>query len=159
MARIGLNPARIIPVWREFVEEHSDNVRGTRGIGEPIWVSRSPDELVECERHEALLNLAFASPAGALHLVCPFDAETLPTSVIEEAWRNHPIVTEGGDPRRSATYRRVDAVARPFEAELAGRSSDSHACARAPGTRADNDEPGPGVDPAHRPRASSSWRP
>jgi hypothetical protein len=32
-------------------------------IGEPIWAECTPDELVECQRHETLLNLAFAIQA------------------------------------------------------------------------------------------------
>jgi prepilin-type processing-associated H-X9-DG protein len=31
-----------------------------RGAGEPIWPERRPAELVECQRHESLLNVAFA---------------------------------------------------------------------------------------------------
>ena len=31
-----------------------------RGIGEPIWADRRPDELDECQLHESLINLAFA---------------------------------------------------------------------------------------------------
>jgi anti-sigma regulatory factor (Ser/Thr protein kinase) len=126
MARIGRNPARIIPFWRAFVEGHTGSVRGARGIGEPIWAGRSSDELVECERHEALLNLAFASPPTALHLVCPYDTGSLPTSVIEEARRNHPIVREKGAARPSATYVELDAIARPFNAPL-GRPAETPA--------------------------------
>jgi anti-sigma regulatory factor (Ser/Thr protein kinase) len=118
MAKIGRNPARIIPVWKAFVEEHAGSVRGARGIEEPISAGRNQAELVECERHEALLNLALVSPAAALHLVCPYDTASLPTSVIEEARRNHPIVTEEGDPRRSGTYVDLEAIARPFDAPL-----------------------------------------
>jgi len=115
MMRIGRNPARIIPVWRSFVEEHAGSVQGARGIGEPVWAGRSSDELVECERHEALLNLAFVSPSIPLHLMCPYDMGSLSTSVIEGAWRNHPVVTEEGASRRSGTYMDLDAVVRPFD--------------------------------------------
>jgi anti-sigma regulatory factor (Ser/Thr protein kinase) len=118
MARIGRNPAQIIPVWRAFVDEHTGSGRGARGVGEPIWAGRSPDELVECERHEALLNLAFASTPTALQLVCPYDTGSLPASVIEEARRNHPVVTEEGASHRSGTYMDLDAIARPFDAAL-----------------------------------------
>jgi MEDS: MEthanogen/methylotroph, DcmR Sensory domain len=56
---VAANPARIIPAWRDFVA--SVDGRGhARGIGEPIWAERTPAELVECQRHETLLNLAFA---------------------------------------------------------------------------------------------------
>ena len=45
-----------------------------RGIGEPIWADRSPTELIECQCHEALLNVAFAA-AGDFHLICPYDTD------------------------------------------------------------------------------------
>lgn len=118
MANIGRNPARIIPLWRSFLDEHSANGQGMRGIGEPIWAGRSSDELVECERHEALLNVAFAVSPAALRLVCPYDTGSLPTSVIEEARRNHPIVTNEGTRERSETYLDLDAITRPFDAPL-----------------------------------------
>ena len=63
MAAVGTNPARIIPAWRRFVDQHSSGGRPLRGIGEPIWPERSAHELVECQRHESLLNLAFADAA------------------------------------------------------------------------------------------------
>ena len=40
-----------------------------RGIGEPIWAERSAAELVECQRHESLLNLAFADARRVLAAV------------------------------------------------------------------------------------------
>ena len=118
MVTMGRNPARIIPVWRSFVDEHARSVRGARGIGEPIWAARSRDELVECERHEALLNLAFAAPPNALRLMCPYDVGSLPVTVIEEARRNHPVVTEDGVSRSSSTYLDLDSIGQPFDAPL-----------------------------------------
>ena len=64
MLDVGANPARIIPAWRAFVDEHGGEGRPVRGIGEPIWAGRSADEMTECERHEALLNLAFVDAPG-----------------------------------------------------------------------------------------------
>ena len=72
MAELGANPARIIPAWQEFVDANAG--RPMRGIGEPIWADRSPTELVECQCHEALLNVAFAD-ASDFHLICPYDTE------------------------------------------------------------------------------------
>jgi anti-sigma regulatory factor (Ser/Thr protein kinase) len=118
MAKVGRNPARIIPIWRAFVDRQAESGRSARGIGEPIWAGRSADELVECERHEALLNLAFASPAPDLRLVCPYDTASLPASVIEEAERNHPIVTEKSASRSSATYVDLEVISRRFDAPL-----------------------------------------
>jgi anti-sigma regulatory factor (Ser/Thr protein kinase) len=118
MADVGLNPARIIPAWREFVDRHSGPGRRLRGIGEPIWAGRSAAELVECQRHEALLNLAFADAEG-FRLLCPYDVDALEPAVIEEAHRSHPVVVEAeGGERESNDYRPVEVVAEPFAAPL-----------------------------------------
>jgi anti-sigma regulatory factor (Ser/Thr protein kinase) len=117
MAQVGQNPARIIPVWREFVAEQASSGRRFRGIGEPIWAARSATELVECERHEALLNLAFAD-APAWWLACPYDTESLAPSVLEEAKRNHPHLIDGDRRIESPTYRGLEAVAVPFDEPL-----------------------------------------
>ncbi len=105
MAELGANPARIIPAWQEFVDAHADLGRPMRGIGEPIWAERSPTELVECQCHEALLNVAFAD-APDFHLICPYDTDQLDGEVIAEAGRSHPFVA--GAP--SGAYRGDHAV-------------------------------------------------
>lgn len=117
MAQVGQNPARIIPAWREFVAEQTSSGRRFRGIGEPTWAARSANELVECERHEALLNLAFAD-APAWWLACPYDTESLAPSVLEEAKRNHPYFIDGDQRLASENYRGLDAVAMPFDEPL-----------------------------------------
>lgn len=117
MAEVGRNPARIIPAWQSFVDEHATDGLRVRGIGEPIFPERGPPELVECERHEALLNLAFARADG-FWLLCPYDTEALPPEVIDEARRNHPFVAHREDRGHSADYRGVDAISEPFALEL-----------------------------------------
>jgi anti-sigma regulatory factor (Ser/Thr protein kinase) len=97
MGDIGHNPACIIPAWRDFVAGRSGPLRG---VGEPIWPGRTPDELVECQCHEALLNHAFAATNG-FHLLCPYDSAHLGREVIEEAERSHPWVGAA----ESARYR------------------------------------------------------
>ncbi|HZT45707.1 MAG TPA: sensor histidine kinase [Gaiellaceae bacterium] len=103
MGSVGTNPARIIPAWEEFVDAHLREDRPVRGVGEPIWAERGPDELIECQRHEALLNLAFAD-AHAWRLLCPYDTTTLSEDVIDEALRSHPIVVRGADRKPSDRY-------------------------------------------------------
>ena len=103
MADVGANPARIIPAWRDFVDAHAGPGRRLRGIGEPISPQRSADELVECQRHEALLNLAFAG-AEDFWLLCPYDVDALDPDVIAKAHHSHP---DRGRRRRAARERRL----------------------------------------------------
>jgi anti-sigma regulatory factor (Ser/Thr protein kinase) len=116
MAKLGRNPGRIISVWREFVAGHLGGGRRVRGIGEPIWAERSAEELVESQRHESLINLAFAGSAA--WVVCPYDVTALDPSVIDEAFRSHPFVTSGGVDGYSETYREVEEIDRPFDDPL-----------------------------------------
>jgi anti-sigma regulatory factor (Ser/Thr protein kinase) len=115
MAEVGANPARIIPAWRAFVDSHPK--RRLRGIGEPISAARSAAELVECQRHEALLNVAFADTAG-FSLLCPYDVDALDPAVIELAHHSHPVIVSDGAQRASSAYRDLDAVAAPFAAPI-----------------------------------------
>jgi anti-sigma regulatory factor (Ser/Thr protein kinase) len=84
-----------------------------RGIGEPIWAGRKPDELSECQLHESLINLAFAS-ADSFRLICPYDTDALPGDVVEEARRSHPHVSAEGDPEPCGDYRGIDRAAARF---------------------------------------------
>ncbi|MEX2420389.1 MAG: sensor histidine kinase [Actinomycetota bacterium] len=114
MAEVGSNPARIIPVWQAFVDEHAALGRPFRAVGEPIWPARSADELAECEQHESLLNVAFGDPP-AWRLLCPYDVVSLPPAVLAEARRNHPFVDEGDGPLSSSTFRGLAGASKPFE--------------------------------------------
>jgi anti-sigma regulatory factor (Ser/Thr protein kinase) len=117
MDEVGANPGRIIPAWQRFVDEHGEVGRPLRGIGEPICATRTARELVECHRHEALLNLAFAE-AGDFDLLCPYDTAALDPEVIHGAERTHPLVVEAGRERASDSYRGLEEIAAPFDAPL-----------------------------------------
>lgn len=103
MAEIGRNPARIIPAWRSFVDQHSATRRRLRGVGEPIWPGRSPVEMVECRQHEALLNMAFGDVEG-FWLMCPYDTSGLDRTVIEQAHGTHPYLRQNGRGLPSERY-------------------------------------------------------
>lgn len=125
MNDVGSNPARIIPAWQEFVDEHGGAGQGLRGIGEPIFPERGPDELIECQRHEDLLNVAFHD-GQPWRLLCPYDTTALDPLVVAEARRSHPYVTEEGSPRRSETYRGLDAITAPFAPPLPDPGTAPH---------------------------------
>jgi anti-sigma regulatory factor (Ser/Thr protein kinase) len=116
MEELGRNPARIIPAWRRFLDEHRGAQR-VRGIGEPIWAGREPEEVVECQLHEALLDLAL-EPYPQMHLRCPYDAGALDDGVLHEARCSHATVIEGGDERPSAHHRAGPEGLAPFAAPL-----------------------------------------
>jgi anti-sigma regulatory factor (Ser/Thr protein kinase) len=119
MELVGRNPARIIPAWSRFVADHAGagGGGGMRGIGEPIWAGRRPDEMAECQLHESLINLAFEA-ADSFRLICPYDTAALPDDVIAEARRSHPIASVTGDPEPCGDYCGIDKVAVRFSEEL-----------------------------------------
>jgi anti-sigma regulatory factor (Ser/Thr protein kinase) len=124
MTEVGANPGWIIPAWRDFVETRAEPGTRLRGIGEPIWADRTPAELVECQRHEALLNVAFDGVAP-MDLLCPYDEHALEDSVLEEAFRSHPIVLEDGNFVDSSTYVGVETAAKPFRKPLPDPPADA----------------------------------
>jgi anti-sigma regulatory factor (Ser/Thr protein kinase) len=92
MAETGRNPARLIPELYAFVEEHPG--QRVRYVGESIWPGRSDAELCEATRHEALINLAFAT--SAVSILCPYDARGLGASVVGGVQRTHPSILQAG---------------------------------------------------------------
>jgi anti-sigma regulatory factor (Ser/Thr protein kinase) len=124
MAEVGANPARIIPAWRDFVTERAASGSRVRGIGEPIWAGRTPDELVECQHHEALINVAFAGGAP-MDLICPYDTGVLDGDVVVEALRSHPVLLEGDSFVECADYEGVEAATAPFSKPLPAPPADA----------------------------------
>jgi anti-sigma regulatory factor (Ser/Thr protein kinase) len=121
MEELGRNPGRIIGAWREFVRAHAGDEGAPLGVGEPVWPERSGAELVECDRHETLLNLAF-SHTTPWTLLCPYDAARLPHDVLEAARRNHPHVHDHGASHRSQTFSRAIPGPDPLPPPAAGPS-------------------------------------
>ena len=117
MATLGGNPARIIPAWREFVEEHAATGQPIRGIGEPIWAGRREPELRECQLHEALLNLA-VDPDTPLWLRCPYDVSALGGDIVEEAERSHPVLVEETSFTGSTLYGGIHHASVAFDHDL-----------------------------------------
>ena len=103
MGVVGRNPGRILDEWYRFATERAATGRGARGIGEPVSPSRSAAELVECQLHEALLNVAFpAQPPWTL--LCPYDTTALGSDAVAEARRTHPFLRSGTKSTASAEF-------------------------------------------------------
>jgi anti-sigma regulatory factor (Ser/Thr protein kinase) len=114
MASMGLNPGRIIPVVRTFVDAHPG--RRIRYIGEPAWPARSADELRETARHEALVNPAFCD--APVTILCPYNATALAPSVIADARRLHPVLLRRGKKQASPEYPGPDGLPPVLDAPL-----------------------------------------
>jgi anti-sigma regulatory factor (Ser/Thr protein kinase) len=121
MYALGRNPARIIPAWREFLEQHTPDGRLVSGISEPVWSGRSQAELTECQRHESLLNLAFDN-GQASRLLCTYDVADLDEQIIQGARRSHPFITEDGASKTSDAYVCAHEAPGPFDGTLADPS-------------------------------------
>jgi anti-sigma regulatory factor (Ser/Thr protein kinase) len=106
---LGRNPARIIPFWCDFLDDHGGSGE-VRGVGEPVWPQRTPAELDECERHEVLLDHAFGL-GRAWSLLCPYDSSNLDDDVLDFASRAH------SDPRPEPHPFAGDLAAVPSRAE------------------------------------------
>jgi anti-sigma regulatory factor (Ser/Thr protein kinase) len=117
MHALGRNPARIIPEWQRFLGMAAPDGAPVRGIGEPIWPGRSRAELVECERHESLLNVAFDGGQG-WRLLCPYDVERLDDDILAGARRNHPVIAGACGRHASSSYVSANAGSGPFDGEL-----------------------------------------
>jgi anti-sigma regulatory factor (Ser/Thr protein kinase) len=94
---IARNPARVIPLLRGFMPGRVLAGSGEAlAIVEPVWRGRSPAELSECERHEALVNLAFGD-GPAWQMLCAYDVDALEDAVVESAMRTHPLLVWDGE--------------------------------------------------------------
>lgn len=115
MARIGRNPARIIPAVRAFIDQHP----GERVcyLGEPAWPARTDSELREAAKHEALVNLAFAGMPVTIW--CPYDISGLPAAALTDSERTHPVLRQRGHNRPSTGYLGPDSIPPRCEQPLA----------------------------------------
>jgi anti-sigma regulatory factor (Ser/Thr protein kinase) len=121
IAETGRNPARLIPELDAFVQEHPG--RRVRHICESIWPERSDPELCEATRHEALLNLAFATVA--VSILCPYDVRGLGGSVLGRVQRTHPAITQAGLTQPAVGYAGRGVVPAECEGPLPAPPADA----------------------------------
>lgn len=100
MTELGRNPGRILAALQDFADLHVS--RAARIVGEPIWPGRSPAEVLEATRHEALINTAFAGRPATI--LCPYDIRGLAPDVLADARRTHPTLIEEGRDLPSPAY-------------------------------------------------------
>ena len=100
MTDMGGNPARIIPELRSFIDKHV----GQRVLvaAEAVWPGRSPAEIREATRHEALVNLAFTDARATM--LCAYDVTRLASSAVADARCTHPEHLASGGPQTAAGH-------------------------------------------------------
>jgi anti-sigma regulatory factor (Ser/Thr protein kinase) len=115
MTVAGRNPGRIIgTVLTAFVHEHPGT--RVRVVGEPIWAGRTDEEYPACAEHEALINVALDDAPA--YIQCPYDTSRLPSSVLTDATRTHPMLAAGVERWTSPTYTDPAMVAASFDVGL-----------------------------------------
>jgi anti-sigma regulatory factor (Ser/Thr protein kinase) len=115
MSVAGRNPGRIIgTVLCAFVAEHPG--RRVRIVGEPIWAGRTDEEYPACAEHEALINVALGEAPA--YIRCPYDTTALPSSILTDATRTHPMLASGTERWASPGYTDPSVVAASFDVPL-----------------------------------------
>jgi anti-sigma regulatory factor (Ser/Thr protein kinase) len=106
MTIVGHNPGCVLELYQQWIDGHTGRVRV---IGELVWPGRSYAELVECLRHEALVNCELDSRPATI--LCPFDATRLSSEALAGAELTHPSLMYGdGSQRPSKRYGEPDEV-------------------------------------------------
>ncbi len=115
--QIGSNPARLIPLWRSFLDGLGSQMC-CRGIAESVHPGRHGAELEECLVHESLVNLEFAGEEP-LWLLCPYDSLSVSPETIEDVWRSHPYVSDASGTTANCRFAGPGALAGPHRQGLA----------------------------------------
>jgi anti-sigma regulatory factor (Ser/Thr protein kinase) len=88
------HPARTLAKCVKAADELARRGQRLRLLGEPIWCERSPLEVAEWQRAEAIVNIAFAGTGASI--LCPYDL-TLPLPILDGARRTHPRTVFGAN--------------------------------------------------------------
>lgn len=103
MTAVGANPNLLISIWRDFADHNARLGRSFRGIGEPAYPGRRPEECAEVVLHESLCNLAFGQGPG-WSLLCPYDMRDLQSDVVAAGRAAHPQLWDDGRTTANQEY-------------------------------------------------------
>jgi anti-sigma regulatory factor (Ser/Thr protein kinase) len=113
--------ARTRSKFLAWADRHANGKR-IRLLGEPPWPLESEAGIRDWARHEAVINVAFAE--RPIDFVCPYDASSLPSAVIEHAECTHPQIVRGDGVDQSPRFADPLAYCRRLDRQ-ACRHSDS----------------------------------
>jgi transcriptional regulator with XRE-family HTH domain len=98
------SPRETLRRYREFIDGCVEaGSKWVRIVGEPVWADRSTAEVREWTRYESIINLALASAPATI--MCPYNATSVPASILRDASCTHPEHAEIDGPTPSESYR------------------------------------------------------
>jgi anti-sigma regulatory factor (Ser/Thr protein kinase) len=109
------NSSTRLRAFHEYVTERlADGATRIRLVGEPVWHERRPDLIREWTRYESVLNTVLAP--FPVSLVCTYDTSRLDPTIVANARRTHPVVSEGSE-RPSPDFREPAELLRTWNPE------------------------------------------
>lgn len=108
---------RLRAFYEMAVEQRARGAQRLRLVGEPVWPDGPPELVREWQRYESSLNAVLA-PFPAT-LLCLYDAAALDRSIVETAYRTHPVVDLDGSRHASGVFMEPDDFLRRWRHQLA----------------------------------------
>jgi CheY-like chemotaxis protein len=97
------SPVAALASYERYVDEQLGRGAGrVRVVGEPVWPGTSARAIAEWTRYESVINVAFATTH--VSFICPYDAGALPSRIVADARRTHPLLRDGPNTRPSPDY-------------------------------------------------------
>lgn len=97
-------PRETLRRYRAFIDASlAAGCKWVRIVGEPVWEDRSRAEIREWTRYESIINLTLA--AAPATIVCPYNAASVPASILRDAGCTHPERAGDAGPTQSESYR------------------------------------------------------
>jgi anti-sigma regulatory factor (Ser/Thr protein kinase) len=94
--------ARTRDKFARWAVERAEDGGRVRLMGEPPWAVGHEPRVRDWARHEAVVNVAFASLP--VTLICPYDAQVLPQEVLDHARETHPEIVSAAGVLPSLSY-------------------------------------------------------
>lgn len=96
------HPARTLAGCLAQADTLARDGRRLRLLGEPVWKGRTPLQVTEWQRTEAIANVALAGSGAAI--LCPYNGRALPAGIVAGARRTHPETIRGTSPLPNPGY-------------------------------------------------------
>ena len=113
------SPEHAFQGYTRYLADHPDDgAARVRVVAEVIWPeSSSAADIAAWKRYEAGISPAMASVP--VSFICAYDTRELPTGIITDARRTHPVLRTAEGARPSAHYAQPAAFVRELEREFA----------------------------------------